>query len=192
MTAFPSDANVKVTSPFGEQIGFKVLIQNAGLEGLEFRKLKTLYPRRVLSLSFDNRTLTQANYLWAFYLACKGPFTSFRYFYQKSDVYVKEYVGVGNGSITGFNLPSKGASSYTMYSNDSTTTLYTFTSSGGTDGCDLATFSPAPANGAILTWSFTGQLVVRCRFKESYMDFDTFYRALVNSKISLQGLLNIE
>jgi hypothetical protein len=192
MTAFPSETNVKITSPLGEQIGYSVLIQNAGLEGIEFRKLKTLYPRRVLSLSFENRTLAQANYLWAFYLSCKGPFTAFRYFFQKTDVYVQEYVGTGDGSTTIFNLPSKSAASYTMYSNGSSTSAYTFSSSGGTDGCDKATFSPAPASGAILTWSFTGQLVVRCRFKEQYMDFDTFYRTLVSSKISLQGLLNIE
>lgn len=193
MTAFPSETSVKISSPFSEQLGIGVLIGTFGLESREKRKLKNLYVKRAIMLKYDNITSAKAAILWQFYLDRHGAFESFNFFYSRSGTYVKEYIGVGSGTTTIFNLPGKGMTSYSLYkAGVLQSTGFTITMYGGEDGCDKLTFSVAPTLGDILTISFTGYLKIRARFAEQYQDFDTFYRILANIGISLQGLLNDE
>jgi hypothetical protein len=67
---------------------------------------------------------------------------------------------------------------------------YKITKDGGADGADKIIFAAAPAPGDRITYDFTGNLKVRCRFEEDYQDFETFWDRAVNMGIVLRGLLN--
>jgi hypothetical protein len=131
--------------------------------------------------------------LWAFYIAQGGSYDPFSWFHHFSNTYVNEYVGTGDGSTTNFNLPSKDASSRTLYINGEAQTEgvnWTFTGEGGADGADLCVLTSAASSGHRITFDFTGYLKVRCRFLEDYADFSIFVTSLTKTGLKLQGLLN--
>ena len=195
MAAYPDIvSSVPAHDPLKQSLVFKTMISNFDDLGEETRKRKWLYPKRNLELTYQNITKAQGQTLWLFYKARSGAYEAFNFFYAFSASYTDEYVGTGNGSTLIFNLPSKGASSYTLKVDGATQTAggvdYTFASEGGTDGADKATFVVAPATGKRITWDFTGYLKVRARFAEDNLDWDTFYDRLVTSGLELKGLLN--
>jgi len=194
MAAFPALSSVPMGEPYSEEIQFKTLISQFDDLGAELRKQKWIYPKRVINLVYDKVTKAQGRTLWAFYIARQGQYNAFVFFTEYTDTYVGEYVGTGDGSTTVFNLPSKQASSYTLYKDAVSQTGggvdYTFASEGGTDGADKITYVAAPADGARLTFDFTGYLKIRCRFAEEIMSFQIFYNRLFSSGLKLQGLLN--
>lgn len=196
MAQFPTNTSIGMAEPLDESIAFKTIMTRFDDLGKEQRKQKWLYPRRVLTLKYNHITKANAKTIWDFYMARKGSYEDFRFFYPSSNTYTTEYVGTGDGSTLIFNLPSYQAASYTLYVNGVAQTAggtdYTFTSEGGTDGCDKATFVSAPASGARITWTFTGYLVVVCRFAEDNLSFQTLYDRLVSIGLKLQGLLNDE
>lgn len=194
MAVFPTFSSVPMGEPYAEELIFKTLISEFDDLGAELRKQKWLYPKRNIILKYDKITKAQGRTLWTFYIARSGAYEAFNFFTQLTDTYVSEYVGTGDGTTTDFNLPSKQASSYTVYLNGSAQTGggvdYTFSSEGGTDGADQIAFTSAPADGSRITVSFTGYLKVRCRFAEDKLAFETFYNRLFTSGLSLKGLLN--
>jgi len=192
MAAFPSDPIF--IHPFDETILFKTLTSEFDDLGEEKRKQKWLYPKRNIALKYKAITKTKALILWQFYLARKGAYTAFSFFFPWTNTFEGEYVNTGDGSTVVFNLPSKQASAYILYvdglAQEAGGADYTFGPLGGTDGADKVTFGSAPTDGARITWDFTGYLKVRSRFEEDKMNFVTFYDRLVNSKLKLKGLLN--
>ena len=193
MAAFPDISSVPAINPLATGIQYKTLISRFDDLGTEQRKQKWLYPRRVVTLKYKALSKSEARTLWQFYLERKGSYEAFNWFHPFSDTYEGEYVGTGDGSTTVFNLPSKQASSYTLYVDgvaQTEDTNYTFTSQGGADGADKIEFTAAPSSGQRITWDFTGYLKVRCRFAEDFFSFETFYDTLVNTGVKLQGLLN--
>ncbi len=180
--------------PFGLGIEWKTLTSKFNDQGEEQRKQKWLYPRRNLPVKYNGITKTQAAELWDFYLARKGTFSAFNFFLANSDDYVGEYVGVGDGSTTVFNLPAENSSAYTVYVDGNAQTgggvNYTFGDGTGEDGADKVTFTVAPSDGDYITFDFTGNLKVRCRFAEDILNFEIFYNRLVNAVLKLKGLLN--
>ncbi len=196
MAVYPLDSSIPISTPFKEKIQFKTSSSRFGLLGKEHKKRFLLFPRRELTLVYENRTKAQAQTLWAFYIARSGGFEVFTYFYATLNTYVKEYVGTGDGSTTDFDTPSFQGTSISVYVDDVLKTGggtdYTFTSEGGSDGGDEISFNSAPSSGAKITISFTGYYRLRARFAEDIFDFDTFYRVLTSTGIVLQGVLNDE
>jgi len=192
MSAFPDISSVPHISPVGKTIRTKSIIK-AYEDGSESAKQKWLYPKRNFKLSYSNISKEEALILWQMFINCGGQYLPFSFFDYTSNVYTKEYVGVGDGVTTQFSLPSKSAIDRTLYLDNliqSESTNWTFTSNGGSDSEDLCTFSSAPLAGSIITFSFTGYLKVRCRFANDNLDYDTFYKILNTTGIELRGLLN--
>jgi len=194
MAAFPEIASIKFMAPVHYRIRFNTLIQQYESEN-ESRKQKFLYPKRDFNLKYQNITDADALTLWKFFIARAGGYAAFNFFDRATTrSYDNEYVGVGDGSNTVFNLPSKGAGSVTLYDNGVAQTAggvdWTFTSQGGDDNADKATFVVAPISGSVVTVDFTGQLKVHSVFANDALDFDVFYVALVTMGISMRGLLN--
>jgi uncharacterized protein (TIGR02217 family) len=193
MSAFPSLASVPYINPLGHSIEWKTIISQYDDLGAEQRKQKWLYPRRNLKLTYAYLTFTEVSTLWEFYLARKGSYEAFNFFFPFSETYVGEYVGTGDGSTVIFNLPAKTSTHYKVYIDSvaqTESTNYTFGSGTGADGEDKVKFTAAPTDGARITYDFTGYLKVRCRFEDDKMDMETFYARLTGTGLKLKGLLN--
>jgi len=164
--------------------------------GEENAKQKRLFPRRKIKLRFAGKSIAEARTLWTFYIARGGKFGTFNYFSPFSNVYAGEYVATGDGTTASFNLPSKLAADFSVYIDGVEQTEnvdYIFTASGGADGADLLSFIDSvriPEIGERITFDFTGILKIKCRFADDFMNFQTFYNRIVNSELTLQGLLN--
>ena len=197
MAEFPTLTSVPYIDPIAEDIEFKTLISSFDDLGVEKRKQKWLYPKRVITLNYKGISKAEIKTLYQFYIARAGAYEAFNFFYpdeESVNAYVKEYVGTGNGSTTVFNLPAKTSTSYTLYLDDVAQTAggtdWTFGSATGADGADKCTMTAAPASGERLTFTFTGYLKVRCRFGEDKLSFENFHDRLINGTLKLQGLLN--
>ena len=193
MSAFPSLASVPYINPLRHTIEWKTIISQYDDLGAEQRKQKWLYPRRNLKLTYAYLTFTEVSTLWDFYLARKGSYEAFNFFFPFSETYVGEYVGTGDGSTVIFNLPAKTSTHYKVYIDSvaqTESTNYTFGSGAGADGEDKVKFTAAPTDGARITYDFTGYLKVRCRFEDDKMDMETFYARLTGTGLKLKGLLN--
>ncbi|MEW6670232.1 MAG: DUF2460 domain-containing protein [Thermodesulfobacteriota bacterium] len=194
MAKFPEITDLPIEEPYSEELEFKTLATEFEGLGAELRKQKRLYPRRNISVQCSRVTKVEGRTLWAFYLARAGAKDSFNFFLPHTDLYTGEYVGTGDGSITVFNLPSKGATSYTVYRNGAAQigggVDYTFGAGTGEDGADKITFTVAPNDGDRITFDFTGYLKVRCRFMEDKLSFELLMNQFVTSGVKLKGLLN--
>jgi hypothetical protein len=194
MAVFPS-TTVEYINPVRTDIQYKTLITNFDDEGEEQRKQKWTYPKRSIHLTFKNMSKSEAETLWQFYIDRAGSYEAFAFFESTGIndpyTYTQEYVGTGDSTTTVYNVPAVNSSaSHTMYLDGISTTGYTMSYGGGSDGEDKATFDVAPNTSEVITYSFTGQLRLRCRFAEDKMTFDNFYDTLVNSGLRLQGLIN--
>ena len=178
-------------NPLAEAIEFRNLITDFD-GGSESRKQKYLYPRRNYTLQYRHISKAQALTLWQFYLSRSGRYEEFFLLLPWTNTYTTEYVGVGDGSTTVFDAPSKSASSYNVYLDGSVQTVTTdyTVGSGGEESTNQITFVVAPSSGEIITFSFTGYLKVRCRFDEDILSFQTFYDRLVSAGVKLKGLLH--
>lgn len=189
MAAYPDYTSVSVEQPYREQLEWKTLISQFDDLGEEQRKQKWLYPKRNVTLRHAYVTKAGARTIWQFYNARQGAYEAFNYFVPFADAYVSEYVGTGDATTTGFNLPCKDISTYTVYV-DGASISATLATAAGTDGADHLRFGTAPADGSRITASFTGRLKIHCRFADDNMDFDQLYNDLVTIGIKLKGLLN--
>jgi len=194
MALYPENSTIPFKNPIQMRLRFKTLTNAFDDLGEERRKRKFLYPRRDITLAYEWLSVSDAQTLWEFYVARSGPYEAFNFFLPSPDTYTGEYVGSGDGSTTVMNLPSKSGSSTTVYldgvEKTGGGTDYTFGSGTGEDGADKITWVAAPAAAQRVTYDFTGYLKVRSRFKEDYLDFETFYGLLCSMGVPLQGLLN--
>lgn len=197
MSAFPEISSVPFGNPVIQQIQFKTIITGYDDMGVEQRKQKWLYPRRLITLRYPYITKAEIQTLFQFYIDRAGAYQSFAFFYPSprgNDYsYVKEYVGTGDGSTTVFNLPAVDSGNYTLYvdlSAQSDPSDYSFAAQSGPDGEDKVTFVSAPASGERVTFSFTGRLKLRARFKDDKLTYEEFHDRLINIGLQLQGLLN--
>jgi len=193
MAVFTAYSEVKYGTTVIEEMQFKTLFSNYNDLGVERRKRKWLYPKRLITLQYSNITKGEGRTLFDFYIARSGAYDAFTFYKYELETYVGEYVGTGDGSTLIFNLPCKTSSARTVYldgAEQTVTTHYTYSALGGTDGCDEITFVAAPAAGERVTLDFTGYLKIKCRFKEDNMSFETFFNTYRTVGVQLQGLLN--
>lgn len=193
MAKYPLITTVPFEGPVGIEIEWMTLVQEFEGTGNESRKQKRLYPRRNFSVRYRNINETHIRTLWEFYLARKGKFGKFRFFDQLITTYSGEYVATSDGSTSIWNLPSYQAQSRTLkYDGVSKTegVDWTFTAMGGGDGEDKASLIIVPDSGAKITFDFTGQLVISCRFAEDIMSYEAFYSVLFATGLRMKGLLN--
>lgn len=198
MAIYPDYSSIPWSTPVGMDIQFKTLIGTFDESGEENRKQKWLYPKRKITLTYKNISLSNMQTLWQFYVARAGSFEAFNFFLPEPNIgtesYVKEYVGTGDGSTVTFNLPSKNAAVGRIIYVDNTAmgegAFYTFTDSGGSDGADKAVFSTAPNIGSRISFSFTGRLKVHCRFAEDFFSMSRMHSSIISTGITLKGLLN--
>ena len=201
MSVFPQYASIPYNRPFGVSVGFKTLLQEFE-SGILTRKQKRTYPRRNFNLNYKSLTSSSVSDLitiYQFFIARAGMYEDFVIFDKHTNYeYVKEYIGTGDGSTVSWNLPSLNASSYALYIDDveqdedssSGAGGYTFTAEGGDDGEDSLEILVPAAEGARLTWSFTGQLKVRAIFGTDEMSWEEFFVTITRLGIPIRGLLN--
>ena len=198
MAAFPDVLDrvggVPAINPITNSTMFATIISKFD-NGVEGRKQKRLYPRREFGIKYTITDGTHLKTLYDFYMARRGSFEAFNFFYPFSKTYGGEYVGLGDGVTTNYNLPFKLATDMVIYLDglvQADTTDYTITHSAGADGADLISFVSAPIDGAKITCDFTGRLKVHCRFKDDELT-TTEFAALIcyaQTGLGLVGLLN--
>lgn len=201
MAVLPEISSVPYAAPVGKGIQFRTLVQEFE-SGIPTRKKKRTYPRRLYQLRYSNYIdYTEIQTLYQFFIARAGRFEDFVFFDRNPNhVYVKEYVGTGDGSTTEFNLPSLNATEYTLYIDDvaqsegeesgSSGVDWTFHAANGDGGEDTCKLAVAAAEGERITFSFKGRLKGRCIFDEDEMSFEEFWNKYVTTGIRLKGLLN--
>lgn len=195
MAKFPDYSEINYSSTVVGGANFKTIITNFDDLGRERRKRKWLYPKRIVRLSYDHKSKTDAMAIYQFFLERAGSYEVFTFFDHTIDTYENEYIGTGDGSTLIYNLPCRNSASRTIYVHDAEQTIttdYTYSALGGTDGCDEITFEApsVPTDGHRITMDFTGNLKIRCRFKEDEFTFETFLNQFKTFGIELQGLLN--
>lgn len=193
MAAWTSYTTIPYINPLIVDIRFKTLISAFNDEGEEKRRRKWLYPKRDITLSYQYLSRANARILWSFYVARHGSWDAFNFFLNYLDTYEGEYIGTGDGSTVLFNLPSKNASSYTIYVNQVVQTVdvdYVFGTGTGADGADKVTFTTGPGRGYYISYDFTGVMKVRCRFMEDTMSLEQMWNKFIGIGVTLRGILN--
>lgn len=156
--------------------------------GKEQRRQLWSFPKRSFALKYGALDQSESDIVYNFFNARKGRFETYTFFFPFVESHVGEYVGVGNGSTTVFDLPSKNTDSGTLTVYEAGTTSSpqpTFSSGTGTDGRDQITFSSAPATGDYITADFDGQLGLKMRFNADVMPKELFSFKLYNHEIEL-------
>ena len=205
MAIFPSPSAAPYGNPVTWEMEFKTLRSNFDDLGEEKRKRKWLYPKRNISLKYPAITRGEAETIYEFYQARSGSYGAFVWFEStgRGDAYrsySSEYTATGDSTTLIFNLPAKGSSITHDVNLDASvvsTSDYTFAAGGGGDGEDKVTFISSTAGGIgaptstqRMTYDFTGRLKIRCRFAEDRLTWENFYDRIVNTSITLKGLLN--
>jgi len=192
---YPLYSTIPYDRPVIIEMEFKTLKSNFGDLGEEKRRRKWLYPKRHITLSYNYITNANAATIWDFYMDRSGSYEAFNVFveYGVATDHTGEYVGTGDATTSGFNLPSKDASSRTLYvagATQTVTTDYVYTAQGGADNADKVEFVTPPTTGQRITYDFTGTLKVHSKFKEDIQSFEVFNDSFINIGVSFKGLLN--
>lgn len=189
---FPKLDVIPAENPLVEQINLKNIKVSFGQEAQERVKRQWDYPKRDVSLKYPQIPKADALTIWNFYIARGGSWEAFKYFHPLINIYEEEFVAIGNDQEYVFDLPAIESIDYTLYLNgipQNTPADYTFGAYQGANGEDAVEFAVIPEVGSIITWSFTGKLVQRCRFDSDTQDFETFNSQLSKIGIKLKGLL---
>lgn len=194
MAKYPTNSEVPRRNPEAVTIRQKTLTSQFDDNGREKRRRKWLYPKRDVSVVHEGLTKAQIATLYDFYMARSGSYEAFSFFLTLSNTYTGEYVGTGDGSTTGFDLPGNETGGWLIYHNAILVESlnYTIYEGGGADGADRIVFTVAPNSGVAITATFTGKLRIRGRFLEDNMTYETFYDRIVNTGLQIRGLLNDE
>jgi uncharacterized protein (TIGR02217 family) len=159
------------------------------VSGREFRAAYYNLPLWTFKLAYEvlrAGAQQELQQLVGFYLARQGSFDSFLYADPTDHAVVAQPFGTGNGATTKFQLTrTMGGYAEPIVAPQATPAIYAngvLQSSGVavdlTTG--IATFTTAPANGVLLTW--TGSFYYRCRFLADSIDFDNFMSDLWQAK----------
>lgn len=159
--------------------------------GKEQRRSKQVQDLYDVKLKFSRVTLANMVILWNFYQSCKGAAEEF-YIYDLAEnraALTGLYVGLTDGTTAIFDLPGKNTSSQSIYLDGVLQGGgYTILTGGGTESADRVSFTVAPGAGKIITADFTGDLRIKCRFKDDAMTRSNFAYQLFTTGIELVGL----
>ena len=160
--------------------------------GVEQRRQKQTYPKYDVSLVYVNEA-DDLNILWNFYQARNGSLEAFYFYTIETSDWDGLFVGTGDGSSATFDIPGQSTTSTLIYVNGSLVGSgdYTLLTGGGTEASDRVLFDTAPAANAIITCDFTGNMRIRCRFKEDKMTKQAFFWSLYHTGLELKGLAAI-
>lgn len=192
LAVFPKLDVIPADNPIVERVNLKNIGVSFGKEAQERKKRQWDYPKRDIALKYTWISLADALTLWNFYIARGGSWEAFKYFHSIINTYDKEFVTICNGWEYVFDLPAVNSTDYTLYLNNiplSSPAEYTFGAGAGANGEDAVGFVVTPEVGSVVTWSFTGNLVQRCRFDDDSQSFETFYNRLSKVGIKIKGLL---
>ena len=159
--------------------------------GKEQRRSKQVQDLYDVVLTYDKLSLADFDTLWNFYQSCKGKYQTFYYYDQEENrrTWTEVYCGLGDGSTTIFDLPGKNTSGQSVFFNGALQgSGYTILTGGGAESSDRIEFTSAPLAGIIITASFTGDLRIKCRFKEDKLTRRNFIYRLYTTGIELYGL----
>lgn len=150
------------------------------VSGVERRRSLWSYPIWKFKVAYavlrDAPDKLEIQKMFAFFNMHAGSFKEFFYYDRTDNSATNQFVGVGNGINTTFQLnrtmsvggitftePVRGVSGVpTIYINGTPTTLYTIGSLGS------VIFASPPAVGAVITW--TGDFFFLCRFTKDQFD----------------------
>ena len=160
------------------------------VSGRELRWTSMVYPRWRVTLSYEflraGGGFSELQALVGFFNFRRGAWDDFLWLDQDDNTVAGQQIGVGNGARTAFTV-------YRTYGGFSEPVLNYVSAPvvkvGGvvkTAGVDytisagILTFSAAPANGAVVTWS--GQFYKRVRFERDESECEQFLRDLWSAK----------
>lgn len=148
-----------------------------------------VYPAYDVVVNYSKVTGAEAQTLWNFFKARRGGYEPF-YIYDLALLaglalaHVGEFVGVGDGVETTFDIPGRSTSAQTIKVSGVTqvvTTDYTISAGTGTSSSDRVVFESGsiPSPGSVVTASFTGYLRIRVCFESDELDRELFMRNLM-------------
>ena len=88
MTTYPIFEELGWVAPDNVQIQFKTLTSSFDDQGKTKRRRKWLYPKRLISVQYNNITHDEMNTLWSFYVARNGSFDAFSFYFKNRDNYI--------------------------------------------------------------------------------------------------------
>ncbi|OIR10972.1 hypothetical protein GALL_71430 [mine drainage metagenome] len=158
---------------------WKTRIQRS-VGGWETRVAQQLYPIWEFELPYEFLRsaggYSELQTLMGFYLARQGSFDNFLYTDSSDSSVTAQQFGTGDGATVAFQLSRPyGGFAEPVQNINGTPAIYVngTLKTAGTDyninSTGLVTFTAAPANGAVLTW--TGNYYYRVRFAEDNADF---------------------
>jgi hypothetical protein len=157
----------------------------------EQSRQKQAFAKYDVTLRYEVLSKTEIGYLWNFFIARGGAYEAF-YFYTlpETEAWSGLYIGVGDGSTVTFDIPGKSTSAVTIYNNGEAVSAgdYTLLTGGGAESADRVTFDTAPAEGDVISCSFTGYMRVHCRFKNDRLERNLFTTALYTTGLELKGI----
>lgn len=155
----------------------------------EFRGQMATLPRWKYQLTYDvlrsGGNYSELQQLVGLFNRCGGSFDTFLYSDPDDSSVTDQVIGVGDGIATKFQLVrTYGGFVEPVFDLNGTQTIklggIPLGSGYSIDSKGMVTFSGAPANGVVVTWS--GAYYWRCRFEQDSLDFSQFMRQLWEAK----------
>ncbi len=162
--------------------------------GNEQRKQKSTYAVYDVSLRYEHLTITEFQIIWNFYMARRGAYEAFHIYdlisMTHGETNMPIYVGLGDGTITTFDIPGKNTSLHSIYLNGYlvSDSNYTIITGGGDSNSDRVRFNVAPGMMETITCKFTGYLRIRCRFEEDRLSRESFEYLALRAGLKFRGL----
>jgi uncharacterized protein (TIGR02217 family) len=185
-----STAVLTFSPEFGlrEDVEFSTLIFQAD-SGKEKRRAKWSRPIRTLNCSLGNQSETGVGLIWDFFKARQGKYDTFWVKFPTSYKVTAEAVGTGNGSQTVFNLDyfPVDTASVKVYVNGILRTSGVSIINDLTNELAKITFSPAPANGAVITADY--EYYIQVRFDDDKLSKELVQFKLYNTSIKFKEAL---
>lgn len=179
--------NVRGHIPFRWDYDMLVL-KSSFADGSESRRALWNAPRRNISIKYTLRSLDDMQTIFEYYRKKEGSLISFAFFHPQRLSYNKEFCGTYEGTGSPINLPSKGATSVTMYVNNVSVPFSIDTGGHGPYGEDQAVITGGLNQGDKVSMSFTGRLKTRARFADGAIQVDEVKDQYASFTVNLVGL----
>lgn len=161
----------------------------------EQRRKAWVCPKFNVQVNYKSISASEAETLWQFFMARAGRYEAF-YIYDLAllaSVSFSQatplYCATADGTTTIYDIPGRATSDQTICVDGVEDGSASILTGGGDGASDRASWAAAPAEGAIISATFTGYLRMRVRFAQDALDRELFLRNLFNYlSISLTGV----